>query len=126
MVAFLAEVYTSAAAATLAPAGIEHLSRAADELTREGTAVRFVRSILIPEDETCFYLYEAGSRQAVYDAAARAGLRLARVTEALCEPCDDAGDIPADAPLDQRSRSGTAVPATTTRNGETSNEHPAE
>jgi hypothetical protein len=126
MVAFLAEVYVSQNTATVAPPGAERLARAADELTHEGTHVRFVRSILIREDETCFYLYEANSLQAVHDAAARAGLRLARVTEALCEPREGAGDIPANAPLDQRSRSGTAVPASTTRNGEASNEHPAE
>jgi hypothetical protein len=44
-----------------------------------------VRAIFVPEDETCFFLYEAGSADVVRAAAARAGLRSGRVTEALGE-----------------------------------------
>ena len=36
--------------------------------------VRYVRAIFVPEDETCFFLYEAGSVDAVRKAARRAGL----------------------------------------------------
>lgn len=44
--------------------------------------VRFVRSIFVPEDETCFYLFEAPSVEAVREAAHRAGLQVERVSEA--------------------------------------------
>jgi hypothetical protein len=65
--------------------------RASEQLTREGTSVRFVRTVFVPEDETCFHLYEAASADAVCEAARRAGLPLERVIEAISQPqpgCD--------------------------------------
>ena len=59
------------------------LALGARALAREGQQVRFLRSIFVPEEETCFYLYEASSAEAVRAAAARAGLRFHRVTEAV-------------------------------------------
>jgi hypothetical protein len=56
---------------------------AAEELTKEGTPVRHLRSIFLPEDETCFYLYEAASVDAVRELAKRAALPFERVTEAV-------------------------------------------
>ena len=55
---------------------------ACEELSRHGTRVRFLRSIFVPEDETCFHLYEAVSADAVRQAARHAGLDYARVAEA--------------------------------------------
>ena len=55
---------------------------ACDELTRQGTRVRFLRSIFIPEDEACFHLYEATSAEAVRQAARQAGLDYVCVVEA--------------------------------------------
>jgi hypothetical protein len=43
-------------------------------MRREGTPVRFLRSIFVPEDDTCFLLYEAPSARSVRQAAGRAGL----------------------------------------------------
>jgi hypothetical protein len=45
--------------------------------------VRYLRSILIPQDETCFHLLEAASTKAVLAAAARAAIRFERVVEAM-------------------------------------------
>ena len=45
-------------------------------------AVRFVRSIFVPEDETCFYVFQARSIDAVREAVSRVGLRVDRITEA--------------------------------------------
>jgi uncharacterized protein DUF4242 len=64
----------------------ERARRAAEDLTREGTPVRYLRSILLPEEETCLMLYEAASAGDVRAAAGRASLPLARVTEAVSEP----------------------------------------
>jgi hypothetical protein len=61
----------------------ERSRRAAAELHRGGVEVRFVRSIFVPERETCFVLYEAGSVEAVMAATSRAGLGFAAVTQAL-------------------------------------------
>jgi hypothetical protein len=56
---------------------------AAEELTRETTRVRFDRSIHVPEDEICFFVFDAPSRQEVALAARRAGLDPIRVVEAV-------------------------------------------
>ncbi len=53
------------------------------ELRREGNQVRFLRSIYVPEDGACFFLYEGSSAQAVRAAALRADLGVTRVDEAL-------------------------------------------
>jgi Nickel responsive protein SCO4226-like len=49
----------------------------------EGVEVRFLRSIFVPEDDACFFLYEGASAQAVKAAATRARLGVVRVDEAL-------------------------------------------
>ena len=54
---------------------------AAQELTVLGTPVRYMRSIFVPEDETCFLLYEAASPDAVRVAVARAQLPSDHVAE---------------------------------------------
>jgi hypothetical protein len=59
---------------------------AAEELTRRGTPVRYLRAIFIPEDETCLFLYEAASADTVRKAALRAGLSFERVAETLTDP----------------------------------------
>jgi hypothetical protein len=56
---------------------------AAEELTREGTRVRFEGSIHVPEDEICFYTFGALSGREALLAAARAGLDPIRVVEAV-------------------------------------------
>jgi hypothetical protein len=61
----------------------ERARAAAEELTRAGTRVRYVRSIFVPDDETCFLLYEADASGAVHRAAARAGLLFERMAEAV-------------------------------------------
>jgi hypothetical protein len=43
-------------------------------MRREGTPVRFLRSIFVPENDTCFLLYEAPTARSVREAAGRAGL----------------------------------------------------
>ena len=56
---------------------------AAEQLTRERTQVRFERSIHVPEDEICFYVFRAASAPAAALAAERAELHPIRVVEAL-------------------------------------------
>ena len=43
-------------------------------MRREGTPVRFLRSIFVPESDLCFLLYEAPTAKSVREAAGRAGL----------------------------------------------------
>ena len=49
----------------------------------EGNSVRYVRSILIPGDETCLHLVEADSVGQVADAFEQAGLKADRIVEAV-------------------------------------------
>jgi hypothetical protein len=83
MVEYLLERYVSRGDSEAVEAGAERARREAERISREGTAVRFVRSIFVPEDETCFYLYEAESPDAVLEAARRAELRVDRIAETL-------------------------------------------
>jgi hypothetical protein len=53
----------------------------------EGIPVRLVRSIFVPEDETCLLLVEAPTADAVREVARRAGLAFERITRAA----DDRG-----------------------------------
>ncbi len=54
-------------------------SEAAEALTREGTDVRFGQSIHVPEDEICFFTFDAPSGRAATLVAQRAGLNPFRV-----------------------------------------------
>jgi hypothetical protein len=58
-------------------------SSAAEALTRDGTPIRFGGSIYVPEDEICFYSFDAPTLGDVERIAERAGLRLLRVVEAI-------------------------------------------
>lgn len=86
MATFLVELYLARGDV----GGVERSARAArlaaEQLTREGTPVRFVRSLFVPDDETCFYVYEAASVETVREAARRAALPFERVTEAVADP----------------------------------------
>ena len=56
---------------------------AAEALTRESKRVRFDRSIHIPEDEICFFVFDAPSSQDAALVAERAGLDAVRIVEAI-------------------------------------------
>jgi len=47
--------------------------------------VRFVRSVFVPEDETCFYIYEATSVDDVRAATRLAGLPSPHIAEMVKE-----------------------------------------
>ena len=55
----------------------------AEELTREGTRVRFVGSTHVPDDELCLFAFEAPSSADAALVAQRAGLEPLRVVEAV-------------------------------------------
>jgi hypothetical protein len=56
--------------------------QAAKALTKEGTPVSYRRSLFLPTDETAFHILEGASRQAVSEAARRAALDAAHISEA--------------------------------------------
>ena len=55
---------------------------AAGELTQERTPVRFDHSIYLPEDEICFFVFDAPTGRDAALTAQRAGLDPIRVVEA--------------------------------------------
>jgi hypothetical protein len=79
---FLAEAYVSRTDADVVAHCATRAQRGAEALTREGTPVRYLRSIFVPDDETCFYLLEAASVDGVRALADRAGLHFERIAEA--------------------------------------------
>lgn len=44
------------------------------QLSGEGARIRFLRSIFVPEDETCFLLFEGERTESVRQVMTRAGL----------------------------------------------------
>jgi hypothetical protein len=80
---YVVELYLSREEADALGPTSERIRLAADELSREGTAVRYLRWIFVPQDETCLLLYEADSAEAVGEAARRAGVAFERITEAV-------------------------------------------
>ena len=83
MAEYLLELYIARGdPATVADAA-ERARAAAADVSEMGSPVRYVRAIFVPEDETCFLLWEACSVEAVREAARRAGLGSERITEAL-------------------------------------------
>ena len=88
---FLVELYVSCTEPNGVERRAERAQRAAVELTAAGTPVRFVRSIFVPADETCLFLFEAASIDAVREAVHRAALPFDHVAETA--PSTPIGDI---------------------------------
>jgi len=83
MAEFLLELYASRTDPDAVCRDVERARTASRELTREGVPVRFLRSIFVPEDETCLFLFEAGAVDVVREAARRAELSYEHVAETV-------------------------------------------
>ena len=82
MPSYLVETYLARGQAGERAARERRARSAAEELTRESTRVRFEHSIHIPEDEMCFFVFDAPSGRDAALAAQRAELDPIRVVEA--------------------------------------------
>jgi hypothetical protein len=80
---YLVETYLARGARGERAAREGRARSAAEDLTREGTRVGFEGSIHVPEDELCFFAFEAPSGPEAAVAAHRAGLKPLRVVEAI-------------------------------------------
>ena len=83
MPSYLVESYLARGGAGERAARERRARLAAEELTREGTRVRFDRSIHVPEDEICFFIFDAPSGRDAALAAQHAELDPIRVVEAV-------------------------------------------
>lgn len=83
MASYLVEVYLPRLRAAELADATARAGVAAAQLTHEGTSIRHLRSIYVPEDETCFHFFEGADADVVREASRRAALRYARVVEAV-------------------------------------------
>jgi len=80
---FLAETYAPRGdSGTPAPSAAD-LARTAGQASGSEDPVQFLGAIAVPEEETCFWLYQAPSAAAVRAAMTAAGLAPERITPAV-------------------------------------------
>jgi hypothetical protein len=80
---YLIETYLARSQAGERAARERRARSAAEELTPESIRVRFDQSIHVPEDEICFFVFDAPSGRDAALVAQRAGLDPFRVVEAI-------------------------------------------
>jgi hypothetical protein len=81
MAEFMLELYVSGSDRNAVTDGARRAGLAALRLRHDGGSIRYLRSIFVPEDETCFLVYEAGSLEVVRRAASLAGLPADHIVE---------------------------------------------
>jgi hypothetical protein len=80
---YLVEAYMPRSRARDARAAGRDACVAAEPLSREGTPVRHLRTTFLPDDETCFHVFESADKKAVGEVCRRAGIGSARIVQAL-------------------------------------------
>ena len=83
MPSYLVETYLGRSQGGELAAHEQRARSAAEELTQSMTGVRFDRAIHVPEDEICFFVFDAPSGHEATLVAQRAGLDPIRVVEAV-------------------------------------------
>jgi hypothetical protein len=80
---YLVEAYASRCGPEEVECIAAQAAKAAEELERQGKSVRYLRSIFVPEEETCFHVYAASSAADVREASERAGISPERIAAAI-------------------------------------------
>jgi hypothetical protein len=80
---YLVETYVAGTRVQDARAAGRRARAAARKLSRAGVPVRYIRTTLLPGDETCFYVFEAVSHDAVAEACRLAGLETPRIVPVI-------------------------------------------
>ena len=83
MPSYLVETFLPRGASGERTARERRARSAAEELTRQGTRVRFDRTIHVPEDEICFFIFDARSGREAALVAQHAALEPFRVVETV-------------------------------------------
>lgn len=84
---YLAELYIPASTAFAEVAGKARAG--AGQAAGAGARVRFLQAIFVPQDESCFVLYQADTTDDVTTAGTLAGLIFDRIVPAICEPAPE-------------------------------------
>jgi hypothetical protein len=82
---FLVEVFAPRLGVGDLAAAEERARAAATSVSRRNAAVRYLHATYVPEDETCFHVFEAPSAELVAQASALAGFGGGRIVQALEE-----------------------------------------
>jgi hypothetical protein len=82
---YLVEAYLPKTSPGGADAVAARARAGAEELRRDGTAIRYLRSFFVPEDELWFGFYEARSVEDVAEATSRAELVPGRIQQAVAD-----------------------------------------
>ena len=82
---YLAEFYLPGHDVNLASLAKQARS-AAEQASRAGPPVRFIKAIHAPTDESCFAIYQADTPTAVTTAGALAGLTFDHIAEVTTQP----------------------------------------
>jgi Protein of unknown function (DUF4242) len=80
---YLVETYVPQTHAQDARAAGQRARAAARQLSRAGEPVRYVRTTLLPGDETCFHVFDAPSEAAVAEACRLASVATPRIVRAV-------------------------------------------
>ena len=83
MAVYLVEAYLSRTDAAAEP--WDDVWYTSEAITREGREVHLVKWVFIPEDEICFYLFEADSWAHVMETSFRSGMQIERFMNAVTE-----------------------------------------
>jgi hypothetical protein len=83
MPSYIVETYVPRARVHDAKAAGARVQAAADELSGEGTSIRYVRTTHVPEDEMCFHVVETSSAIDVDELCRRAELGHVRIVVAV-------------------------------------------
>lgn len=86
MTTYLIELYAPVGETASLEAAAARARATAEQMTREGKSIRYLRSTFVPEDEIWFHLYEAASADAVAEVSGRAGMAFDRIVEAVQVP----------------------------------------
>ena len=80
---FMVESYWPGVTAEAFAEADARAKEAAAELSSQGTGARYLDSILVPEDESVFYVVQEGSAEAAAELARRAQIRVDRVVRCV-------------------------------------------
>jgi hypothetical protein len=84
---YLVEGYRPGVSVDALTQAARRLRAAAEQMAREGEPLRYVRSAIVPEDESCLVFIEAASESLVREAYARACVHFERISTAI--PVED-------------------------------------
>jgi hypothetical protein len=85
---YLIELYVPAAGSSAAGTGAGRVREATGTVASKGAAVRYLRSIYVAADETCFVLLEAETIETAQEVARLADVPSNRVSEVVSDPAD--------------------------------------